>query len=73
MFLPLLCGLSFFGFGEGFRAESHRGATPWTVFAQGVAHHTGPSLGWSTALISAVVLVLWFRCASDRDLALSPT
>ena len=60
MFLPLLSGLTLFGFGEGLLVQSHWGATPWTVFAQGVARHTGFSLGWSTALISAVVLVLWF-------------
>ena len=60
MFLPLLSGLTLFGFGEGLLVQSHWGATPWTVFAEGVARHTGFSLGWSTALISAVVLVLWF-------------
>ncbi len=60
MFLPLLSGLALFGFGEGLLVQSHWGATPWTVFAEGVARHTGLSLGWSTALISAVVLVLWF-------------
>ncbi len=60
MIAPLLSGLTLFGFGEGLLVQSHWGATPWTVFAEGVARHTGLSLGWSTALISAVVLVLWF-------------
>ena len=60
MLAPLLSGLTLFGFGEGLLVQSHWGATPWTVFAQGVARHTGFSLGWSTALISAVVLVVWF-------------
>ena len=60
MLAPLLSGLTLFGFGEGLLVQSHWGATPWTVFAEGVARHTGFSLGWSTALISAVVLVLWF-------------
>ena len=60
MLAPLLSGLTLFGFGEGLLVQSHWGATPWTVFAEGVARHTGFSLGWSTALISAVVLVVWF-------------
>src|ERR1035437_3203022 len=60
MVAPLAIGLTLFGFGEGLLVQSHWGATPWTVFAEGVARHTGFSLGWSTALISAVVLVLWF-------------
>lgn len=60
MLAPLLVGLSLFGFGEGLLVQSHWGATPWTVFAEGVSRHTNLSLGWSTALISSVVLLLWF-------------
>jgi len=59
MLLPLLIGLSLFGFGEGLLVQSHWGASPWTVFAQGVARHTHLSLGWSTALISVVLLLGW--------------
>jgi hypothetical protein len=59
MVLPLLLGLSLFGFGEGLLVQSQWGATPWTVFAQGVARHTHWSLGWSTAAISVVVLLFW--------------
>jgi hypothetical protein len=59
MILPLLIGLSLFGLGEGLLVQSHWGASPWTVFAQGVARHTHLSLGWSTALISCVVLFIW--------------
>jgi hypothetical protein len=59
MFLPLMVGLSLFGFGEGLLVQSHWGASPWTVFAQGVARHTHLSLGWSTALISCAVLLGW--------------
>lgn len=59
MALPLIVGLSIFGVGEGLLVQSHWGATPWTVFAQGVSLHTGLSIGWSTALISCVVLVAW--------------
>ena len=58
--LPLVGGLAIFGFGEGLLVQSHWGATPWTVFAQGVARHAHLSIGSSTALISAVVLLAWF-------------
>jgi len=58
--LPLVVGLSLFGFGEGLLVQAQWGATPWTVFAQGVSRHTHWSLGWSTAVISVVVLLGWF-------------
>lgn len=60
MAAPLLGGLALFGFGEGLLVQSHWGATPWTVFAEGVVRHTSLSLGWATALISAIVLLGWF-------------
>lgn len=60
MFLPLTIGLSLFGVGEGLLVVSKWGATPWTVFAEGVARHANISIGWSTALISCVVLLAWF-------------
>jgi uncharacterized membrane protein YczE len=60
MALPLILGLSLFGLGEGLLVQSQWGATPWTVFAQGIAKHTHWSLGWSTAIISLAVLVAWF-------------
>ena len=60
MALPLVLGLTMFGVGEGLLVQSHWGATPWTVFAQGLAQHLQVSIGWSTALISCVVLLAWF-------------
>lgn len=60
MTLPLIVGLSIFGVGEGLLVQSHWGATPWTVFAEGVARHAHLSIGWATALISCVVLLAWF-------------
>lgn len=56
---PLIGGLTLFGFGEGLLVCARWGATPWTVFAEGVSRHTGLSIGMATALISAFVLVLW--------------
>jgi|ERR1700722_3479368 len=60
MVVPLFGGLTAFGIGEGLLVQSQWGASPWTVFAQGIAKHAQISLGWSTALISFVVLLLWF-------------
>jgi uncharacterized membrane protein YczE len=59
MVLPLFGGLAAFGFGEGLLVQSQWGASPWTVFAEGVAQHAKISLGWATALISIVVLLFW--------------
>ena len=60
MITPLVAGLALFGVGEGLLVASHWGATPWTVFAQGLGRHLGVSIGWSTILISAVVLLAWW-------------
>ena len=60
MVLPLVIGLSLFGVGEGLLVVAHWGATPWTVFAQGVSLHAHIPLGWSTAAISCVVLLAWW-------------
>jgi uncharacterized membrane protein YczE len=60
MVAPLVGGLSLFGFGEGLLVASHWGATPWTVFAQGLGHRLGISLGWSTLAISSAVLLTWW-------------
>lgn len=60
MIVPLFVGLTLFGVGEGLLVQSHWGATPWTVFAQGVARHAHVSIGWSTAAISCVVLLAWY-------------
>jgi uncharacterized protein len=59
MVVPLFGGLAAFGFGEGLLVQSQWGASPWTVFAQGIAKHAQISLGWATALISVVVLLFW--------------
>jgi hypothetical protein len=59
MVVPLFGGLAAFGLGEGLLVQSQWGASPWTVFAEGIARHLGISLGWSTALISVVVLLAW--------------
>lgn len=60
MVAPLVGGLALFGFGEGLLVAARLGATPWTVFAQGLGHRLGISIGWSTVLISVAVLMAWW-------------
>ena len=35
------------------------GVDPWTVFAQGLARHTGIGVGWITNIVGLLVLLLW--------------
>ncbi len=55
----LLAGLWLFGTGEGLVVHGELGASPWTVFAQGVSVQTPLSIGQATILISGGVLLLW--------------
>jgi hypothetical protein len=55
----LIFGLALFGLGEALLIQSHIGNSPWTVFAQGISLHTPLSVGESTFLISAIVLLTW--------------
>jgi len=57
--VPLVFGLSLFGFGEGLLVLSNLGASPWTVFALGLARHLGVTVGWATLITSAAVLLAW--------------
>ena len=57
--LILLFGLSIFGFGEALLIQSTLGNSPWSVLSQGVSKHSPLSLGWSTFIISIVVLLAW--------------
>ena len=55
-----LCfGLVLFGLGEGLLIVSAAGASPWSVFAQGIYFNFGLSVGIITILISVGVLILW--------------
>ena len=58
-FFFLCFGLTLFGLGEGLLIVSSAGASPWSVFAQGIYLNVGFSVGIITILISAVVLLLW--------------
>ncbi|TNF21392.1 MAG: hypothetical protein EP318_07385 [Rhodobacteraceae bacterium] len=55
----LVLGLVVFGLGEALLVTAGVGVSPWTVFAEGVTHVTGWSLGFATFAISVSVLVLW--------------
>ena len=58
-FIFLCFGLTLFGLGEGLLIVSMAGASPWSVFAQGIYLNVGFSVGIRTILISVVVLILW--------------
>lgn len=55
----LILGLAIFGLGEAILVTAGIGASPWTVFAEGVSIVTGWRLGTATFIISVVVLILW--------------
>ena len=73
MLVPLFGGLSLFGLGEGLLVRSRLGAPPWTVLAEGVARHAHVALGWATAGISALVLLMWWPLRERPGLAPWPT
>ena len=58
-FLLLSFGLSLFGLGEGLLLVSSTGASPWSVFAQGISLHIEYSIGLITFFISLFVIFLW--------------
>ena len=58
-FLFLCFGLSLFGIGEGLLLVSYIGASPWSVFAQGISLHVDYSIGLITFFTSLVVILLW--------------
>lgn len=57
--LPLCIGLFIFGLGESILVVSDNGVTPWTVLAEGFARKIDIGIGFSTFIISVLVLLLW--------------
>lgn len=55
----LILGLLLFGLGESLLIASGAGVSPWTVLAQGVAFNTDWSIGFTTMVVSFVILLLW--------------
>ena len=58
-FVYLNLGLILFGLGEALLIASGAGVSPWTVLAQGIAGRVDWSIGFTTMIISFVVLLLW--------------
>ncbi|WP_258566242.1 YitT family protein [Streptomyces parvulus] len=55
----VLAGLALYGFSLALLVEAGLGADPWTVFTQGVAGHTGLSLGQVVIVTSLALLLVW--------------
>ena len=55
----LFFGLFIFGLGDSLLIQSQIGNAPWSVLAQGLSQRLDITLGWSTFLISSLVLLLW--------------
>lgn len=55
----LILGLWIFGTGEAALISAGLGVSPWTVFAQGLSVRVGLSIGVTTFIIGAAVLLLW--------------
>ena len=56
----LSTALLIFGLGDAIIIQSHTGNAPWSVFAQGLAKHTGFNLGTCTFIISGFILLMWW-------------
>jgi uncharacterized membrane protein YczE len=62
-------GLILFGLGEGLLIVSFTGASPWSVFAQGISLNVDLSIGMITFLISVSVLILWIPLGQKPGIA----
>ena len=55
----LYAGLALYGFSIALLVQAELGLMPWSVLDQGIARSTGISLGTSTIVVGAVVLLAW--------------
>jgi uncharacterized membrane protein YczE len=55
----LFLGLIAYGYSSALLVRAGLGNLPWDVFHQGVARHTGLSIGVVSIVVGAVVLLLW--------------
>jgi uncharacterized membrane protein YczE len=55
----LLCGLTGYGFSMGLMVRAGLGLDPWDVFHQGLARHTGMTIGIASAVVGVAVLLAW--------------
>ncbi|MCQ4080090.1 hypothetical protein NGB36_05660 [Streptomyces sp. RB6PN25] len=56
----LYCGLVLYGSSPALQLRAGLGLDPWDVFHQGVAQHTGISIGVVSIMVGALVLLLWW-------------
>lgn len=57
--LALLVGLSGYGFSMAVMVRAGLGLDPWDVFHQGLARHTGITIGVASAVVGVAVLLGW--------------
>ena len=55
----LLIGLAGYGFSMAMMVRSELGLDPWDVFHQGLAMHTGMTIGIASAVVGVAVLLAW--------------
>jgi uncharacterized membrane protein YczE len=55
----LLVGLSGYGFSMAMMVRAGLGLDPWDVFHQGLAGHTGMTIGMASAVVGVGVLLAW--------------
>jgi uncharacterized membrane protein YczE len=55
----LLVGLSGYGFSMAMMVRAGLGLDPWDVFHQGLALHTGMTIGLASAVVGVAVLLAW--------------
>jgi uncharacterized membrane protein YczE len=55
----LLVGLAGYGFSMAMMVRAGLGLDPWDVFHQGLARHTGMTIGVASAVVGVVVLLAW--------------
>ncbi|WP_251054037.1 YitT family protein [Streptomyces sp. ISL-66] len=55
----LFVGLALYGFSLALMVRASLGLNPWSVLNEGLVKHTSLSFGTITALVGALVLVLW--------------
>ena len=56
----LYAGLALYGASAGLQVQAGLGLAPWDVLNQGVAKHSGLSIGAASILLGALVLLLWW-------------
>jgi uncharacterized membrane protein YczE len=57
--VQLYAGLALYGLSIALLVQAQLGLMPWSVLDQGISRTTGISLGTSTILVGAVVLLAW--------------